>query len=125
VRTLNHWKDAHPEFLHSLKQGKEVADAQVEKSLYERALGYSHPEVKVFNNAGEIITYEVTKHYPPDPTSMIFWLKNRRPEQWRDKQEHDHNHHGAVAVDTNRFSEEVMREIMQRARDQRETSKVH
>lgn len=95
-RTINRWKEAHPEFCHALKLGKESADDLVQKSLYQRAIGYSHPETKVFNNQGEIVTHEVTKHYPPDTVSMIFWLKNRRPEMWRDKQEHEHTHTGRV-----------------------------
>lgn len=84
--TINAWKKAHPEFLNSLKIGKQIADANVADSLYNRALGYSHPELKVFNNMGEIVTFECEKHYPPDPTSAIFWLKNRQPALWRDKQ---------------------------------------
>lgn len=83
--TINAWKKAHPEFLNSLKIGKQIADANVADSLYNRALGYSHPEIKVFNNMGEIVTFECEKHYPPDPTSAIFWLKNRQPALWRDK----------------------------------------
>lgn len=83
--TINAWKKAHPEFLNSLKTGKQIADANVADSLYNRALGYSHPELKVFNNMGEIVTFECEKHYPPDPTSAIFWLKNRQPALWRDK----------------------------------------
>lgn len=83
--TINAWKKKYPEFLKSLKEGKMIADATVSESLYHRAIGYSHPEVKVFNNQGEIVTHDVIKHYAPDPTSAIFWLKNRQPEMWRDK----------------------------------------
>ena len=86
--TINNWKIANPEFLESLKAGKMLADAVVAESLYHRATGYSHQEEKVFNNGGEIVTYESVKHYAPDPTSAIFWLKNRQPDKWREKQEH-------------------------------------
>ena len=85
VPCIAKWKVAHPEFLYSLKEGKQIADATVAQKLYHRAIGYEHPEVKVFNNGGEILTHEVTKHYPPDPTAAIFWLKNRQPQMWRDK----------------------------------------
>src|SRR5690554_6233051 len=68
-QTVNTWKKAHPKFLESIKKGKVLADAEVAARLYERATGYSHPEVKVFQNAGEIITHEVEKHYPPDTTA--------------------------------------------------------
>ena len=86
-QTINAWKHKHESFLESLKAGKQLADAQVSEKLFNRAIGYSHPEVKVFNNQGEILTHEVTKHYPPDSTAAIFWLKNRQPERWRDRVE--------------------------------------
>lgn len=89
--TINKWKKAHKEFGESLKKGKAEADARVAQSLYHRALGYSHPEEKIFQSEGEIIRAETVKHYPPDPTSMIFWLKNRQPTLWRDKQQLDAN----------------------------------
>jgi len=86
--TLNIWKKDFPEFSESLKKGKLIADSKVVESLYQRALGYSHPEVHVSNYQGEVTLTDLVKHYPPDPTACIFWLKNRRPEQWRDKTEH-------------------------------------
>lgn len=83
--TLHRWKHEHPEFCESLKVGKEQADARVEASLYRRALGYSHDAVKIAVNAtGEVTEVPFTEHYPPDTTAAIFWLKNRKPEQWRD-----------------------------------------
>jgi len=87
VKTINNWKNKHPEFLHSVKTAKADLDQKVEMSLFERAMGYTHPEEKVFCSDGQITTHDTTKHYPPDPTSMIFWLKNRQPEKWREKQE--------------------------------------
>jgi hypothetical protein len=90
-KTLNNWKHNHPEFLQSIKEGKEIADANVASRLYERAMGYSHPEDKIFNDNGEPMIVPTTKHYPPDPTAAIFWLKNRRKEQWRDKQDMEVN----------------------------------
>lgn len=85
VRTIGNWKK-DPAYFQALKDAKGVADSIVERSLYERANGYSHPEEKVFMRpSGEIIRTTVTKHYPPDPTSIIFFLKNRRPDQWRDR----------------------------------------
>lgn len=87
--TLNNWKIKHPKFLESLKAGKEFADMEVTASLYQRAVGYSHKETKVFNNQGEIVTHDVTKIYPPDPLSIKYWLNNRQPERWREKVESD------------------------------------
>lgn len=89
--TWNNWKKAHPDFLESLKRGKAESNLTVAKSLYHRAVGYSHPEEKVFCHNGEIITYQTTKHYPPSEVAMIFWLKNRDPENWRDKQDIEHS----------------------------------
>lgn len=87
---LTKWKQKFPEFFTSLKDWKIEADRNVEKSLYERASGYSCPEDKIFCKAdGEIIVEKTIKHYPPDPTSMIFWLKNRQPALWRDVQKVD------------------------------------
>ena len=90
VDTIHEWKKVHPEFSDSIKEGKHEADTVVERSLYERAKGYAHPEDKIFNNEGVPLIVPTTKHYPPDTTAAIFWLKNRRPEQWRDKVEHEH-----------------------------------
>ena len=84
-KTLNRWKHEFPEFRQSLKSGKELADASVGERLYQRACGYSHPELHISNYQGQITKTEVTKHYPPDTVACIFWLKNRRPEQWRDR----------------------------------------
>jgi hypothetical protein len=74
--TLNLWKLQHPEFSESLKRGKDEFDTQnVEKSLLKRAMGYTLDG----------------KHYPADTTACIFWLKNRQPDKWRDKQELEHS----------------------------------
>ena len=93
--TISTWKIEHPGFLDALKAGKELADATIAESLYQRAKGYSHPEddirtVSLPGGGGsEIVITPTIKHYPPDATSMIFWLKNRRPDLWRDKREEE------------------------------------
>ncbi len=88
-KTINAWQGKHPDFRYALKEAKQIADSFVEASLFMRACGYSHPEVKVFCHEGIITEHIVMKHYPPDSTAMIFWLKNRQPEDWRDKIETD------------------------------------
>lgn len=88
-KTINNWKIDYPLFFQSLKDGKEIADAEVTASLYERAKGYSHTETKVFNNQGEIVTHDVTRKYPPDPLAIKYWLNNRQPKKWREKVEVD------------------------------------
>ena len=87
VSTLNLWKEKYPLFMESLKAGKEFADMEVTASLYQRAIGYSHTETKVFNNQGEILTHDVNRIYPPDPMAIKYWLNNRQPERWREKVE--------------------------------------
>ncbi len=82
--TLNLWKQKRPEFSESLKAGKGEADAKVAQSLYRRALGYEHPEDKIFNDNGKPLIVPTIKHYPPDTTAAIFWLKNRQSQNWRD-----------------------------------------
>ena len=85
--TLTNWKNRHPDFMASIKRGKADADAVIAKALFHRAKGYSHPEEKIMVVDHEIRRVETVKHYPPDPVSMIFWLKNRQPALWRDRTE--------------------------------------
>ncbi len=87
-QTVKNWYKQYPEFLASVKRAKSIADDKVERSLFERGTGYSHPDVHI-TGKGKIIP--IIKHYPPDPTSMIFWLKNRRPKDWREKTEVEHS----------------------------------
>jgi len=94
VRTIHRWKLDHPEFCHSLNIGKQAADARVERSLYQKATGYDYVEeqafkVKVAQYEEEVRVVEVARHMPADTTSAIFWLKNRRRDEWRDKIDHE------------------------------------
>lgn len=88
--SLNNYKQT-PKFLDSLKRGKARADNYVVGSLFHRAIGYTHKEVQLFCYKGKVIQAKIMKHYPPDPTAMIFWLKNRKPGDWRDRQEIEHH----------------------------------
>lgn len=91
-QTLNKWKKDFPEFLESLKKGKNIADANVASKLYHRAIGYDCKATKFAAAEGKITdSKEFIEHYPPDTTAAIFWLKNRQPEKWRDKKEIDAN----------------------------------
>lgn len=81
VQTLNKWKKDYPEFLESLKKGKNIADANVAYRLYNRAIGYNCKATKFAATEGKITdSKEYIEHYPPDTTAAIFWLKNRQPE---------------------------------------------
>lgn len=91
--TLNKWKNEYSDISDTLKRGKDIVDIQVENALLKRALGYKYTETtkELVTNikTGErklIVTKTVEKEVQPDTTAQIFWLKNRKPEVWRDKQ---------------------------------------
>ncbi len=81
------WKIEHPEFSEATALAKEEADNRVERSLYHRAMGYSHEAVKIVTAGGKVQKVAYVEHYPPDASAAIFWLKNRRPKEWRDRKE--------------------------------------
>lgn len=96
--TFYQWKKTFPDFSDALKKGKEVVDIQVENALLKRALGYTFTEVtreRVIEpdpSTGQpveklVVTKEVVKEVQPDTTAQIFWLKNRKPQDWRDRKE--------------------------------------
>ncbi len=84
ARTVENWKKSNPEFFQVLKDAKAEADDQVELSLFKRAKGYTRT-VERLGPGGVVVP--CVEEMPPDPVSCIFWLKNRRPKQWRDKQD--------------------------------------
>lgn len=84
IATLYRWKAAKPAFCDAFKVGKEEADNRVERSLYARAIGYEHNETDIRVVGNEIVKTPIRKIYPPDTGAAAFWLKNRRPEQWRE-----------------------------------------
>lgn len=88
-RTINNWKHDFPEFFQSIKKGKVDADALVARSLFKRAMGYTCKELKEEESEHGIKNTVTTKEVAPDTTAQIFWLKNRQPAMWRDKQEVD------------------------------------
>ena len=86
--TLNEWKKKYPDISDTLKKGKEVVDLQVENTLLKRALGYEYEEISKKYESGTLTEKKVTiKQVTPDTTAQIFWLKNRRPDKWKDKQD--------------------------------------
>lgn len=95
--TFRKYKNEYSALSAALKKGKEIADYEVENSLFKRAVGYEYEEKKVINYINEDGTErefkrEVQKkQVPPDVTAQIFWLKNRKPDKWRDKQEIEHS----------------------------------
>lgn len=87
VRTIYRWKGVHSAFCHALRAGKELADERVERALFQKAVGYEQDEVKIFMPAGAAapVHAQFRAKIAPDTTAAIFWLKNRRPDLWRDK----------------------------------------
>lgn len=90
--TLREWRERHPAISTALKKGREVVDIEVENALYKRAVGYNYNEtireIVKDPETGEDslqVTKVVTKHVVPDTTAQIYWLKNRRPDKWRDR----------------------------------------
>lgn len=91
--TLKLWEKNHPEFSDAIKMGKDSADAKVQQSLYRRATGYIEKEKKIIvemdaegnQKPARIETTE--KHIVPDVGAICFWLKNRKPDDWRDKKD--------------------------------------
>jgi len=93
VRTIYRWKLDYDEFCQALKVGKAEADDRVERSLYQKAIGYRQQAIKIFMPAGkdDPVYAPYVEHMAPDTTAAIFWLKNRRSQDWRDKQDHEHS----------------------------------
>lgn len=93
VRTIYRWKHEHDEFCQALNKGKDKADERVINSLYQKAVGYEQEAVKIFMPGGatEPVYAPYREKIAPDTTAAIFWLKNRKPAEWRDKQEVEHS----------------------------------
>ena len=89
--TLYDWKKKYADFSDALKKGKETSDYEVENALFKSATGYEYEERKEVQEVVDGVMrkrVEVTrKQVPPNATSAIFWLKNRKPDKWRNKQE--------------------------------------
>lgn len=86
--TFREWKDKYPAIAAALKITRELADIEVENALYKRAMGYDYVETveEISESKGRTVR-TIVKHVSPDVTAQIFWLKNRRPEAWRDRKE--------------------------------------
>ncbi len=91
-KTLIEWKKKHPKIREALRKGREVTDIEVENALLKTALGYETTEYIIDGGKKKA----VKKQVPPNVTAMIFWLKNRKAHEWRDKR--DVNIEGSVPV---------------------------
>ncbi len=97
---MSKWDKAHPDFLQARARGREPADAEVAESLRKRALGYSHPAVKIFmpQGAAAPVYAEFTQHYPPDTMAGNIWLMNRQPKFWKPRRADDPGVDGATVT---------------------------
>jgi hypothetical protein len=111
--TINYWKLHEVEFLESLKKGKDIADANVADRLYQRAMGYEHPEDQIFQYQGASLVVPTIKHYPPDTTAGIFWLKNRQKDKWRDRQDVEMTGKDGEPIVRNMTDEELERRLLE------------
>ena len=85
VSTVQRWAHKHAEFCIALAVGKEAADTRVERSLYHKAVGYTYDAEEVFVHQGNVTRVNVRKQFPPSEPAANLWLKNRKPDEWRDR----------------------------------------
>lgn len=88
VNTFRRWIKKYPELEEALQEGRDYSDAIIEESLFQRAKGYT-VTIEERKDGDKPFVKQITKHYAPDVTAMIFWLKNRRPDSWRDVRQLD------------------------------------
>lgn len=104
------YKKKYHELMQALMEGKEVADARVENALYKRAVGYTYDEITYENG---VETRRVTKQVAPDTTAGIFWLKNRRPDRWRDVKQIDHDGKVEITNPLNSLTDDELRKLIE------------
>lgn len=103
--TFYTWMKTHPEFLEAIQVSKDAHDNRVERSLYQKAIGYDRTVQKA-TASGQVVT--VKEFFPPDTASAIFWLKNRRSQKWKDRQDHNHNHTLTLSQEFESFMRQVL-----------------
>ncbi len=101
IRTIQRWRVTYEDFCRASEIGKAEADDHVERSLYHRAVGYTHDAVKIMTVSGEVRHEEYREHVPPDTAAAIYWLNNRRGEKWRQvsRTEHTGKDGGAIEIE--------------------------
>lgn len=109
--TLYAWRHKYPPFAEAFRLGKRMAHDRVERSLYHKAIGYTYDQERVVGN----MVVKVRQHLPPDTAAAIFYLKNRRPQKWKDVQRHETGPAGAFDQMTDAL--ELRKLLTQRALD--------
>ena len=93
--TIWRWSCQHEDFCSALRVGKDAYDDRVERSLAQRAVGYTYNTEKIFSFQGAIVRADAVEHVPADIGAAKLWLTNRRPDKWRDVTKHEHGAAGA------------------------------
>lgn len=98
--TIHNWRASRPEFAEACRIGKEFADDEVERSLYERARGYDYRAEKPYLHEGKPVIVRYQEHVPADVKASTFWLGNRQPEKWRERQQLEHTGKDGGPIET-------------------------
>jgi len=100
-RTVSEWQRKDPVFKEIIRKAKSIADTYVEKALYKKAIGFEHKteEFSKDRKTGEITVVEVMKYFAPETLACIFWLKNRKPAEWKDRSPNEYN--GSIVFNIN------------------------
>ena len=115
VSTFEEYKKKHPELSELLRRNKEVADFEVENALFKRCTGFDVVE-ETWEEG--VLTKKVKKHVAPDPTAIIFWLKNRKPAQWRDKRNVDVGNTNDEPFRFNNLSTDQIKKMLKKESDE-------
>jgi hypothetical protein len=107
-KTFYEWQNKYSDFSEAIKRGKDVADFEVVNALHKKATGFSHTYIGGVSETGEPI--ECEKYFAPDTVAAIFWLKNRRPQEWKDKQEQEIELKGEMKHEVNQQVKELSTE---------------
>lgn len=108
TRTIYRWKNTHEAFCQAVKVGKEKSDDRVERALFNRAVGYTFESEKLFCYEGVVTRAEIIEHVPPDPGAAMNWLKNRKPDVWREKVVQEHVGEGGGPVKFERIERVIV-----------------
>ncbi len=111
-RTVDAWIKENEEFSQAIKAARVNADARVERRLFERAVGFEHDSEEIFCARGKVTRAKTRKLYPPETTAAIFWLKNRKPEEWRDKQVHEHTGPNNGPIQTQQADDQMIAQLV-------------
>jgi Homeodomain-like domain len=98
IPTVWHWRARYEDFANAVRVGKEFSNARVERSLFQKAVGYTYDSVKVFSYEGETFEHEIKEHVPPDTAACIYWLSNRDHKNWRNRHEVTGPEGGPIAL---------------------------